>query len=51
MSDPVRDNASFPAPRASQDKHRPIGTFNSLTLLWIELVEKRQSRERLQSQY
>jgi hypothetical protein len=42
MSDAVGDDASLPAPGASQDEHRPVGGFDSLTLLRIELVEERQ---------
>jgi hypothetical protein len=42
MSDAEGDDASFPAPRSSQDQHRPVGSFDGLTLLRIELVEKRQ---------
>jgi hypothetical protein len=42
MSDAVGDNASLTASGASQDEHRPLGSFDSFTLLRIELREKRQ---------
>ena len=50
MSDAVSNNASLPAPGTSQNKHRPVGSFNSLTLLRIKLVKERQSRESSKSQ-
>lgn len=48
MGDSVCDYARLPAAGAGQDEHRAIGRFDGLTLLRIELREKRQCEERLQ---
>src|SRR5579864_2665553 len=45
VSNAISNYARLPAARAGEDKHWPFGGFNSLTLLRIELVEKRQSRQ------
>src|SRR5208282_1944215 len=34
--------ARLAAARAGEDQHRPVGSFDSLALLRVELIEKRQ---------
>src|SRR5262249_21387993 len=52
IRDAVSDDACLAAPRAGEDQHRPVGGFNGLTLLRIELIEERQqSSPELLSQF
>jgi hypothetical protein len=43
MRDAVGDDAGLAAARAGQDEDWAFGSLNSLALLGIELIEKRQS--------
>jgi hypothetical protein len=47
MRNAVCDDARLPATRAGENEHRPVSSFDGLTLLGIELGEKRQLRKRL----
>jgi hypothetical protein len=44
MRNSIRDDAGFAAAGPRQNEHRPIGGFNRLALLRIQLGEKRQRR-------
>jgi hypothetical protein len=43
MGDAIRDDASLAAARAGQDQYRALGSFDSLALLRIKLIQKRQN--------
>ena len=42
VSDPVGDDTRLPAPGAGQNEHRPLSGLDSLALLRIQLIKKRQ---------
>jgi hypothetical protein len=44
MRNAIGDNTRLPAARAGENEHRPVSSFDSLTLLRVELGEKRQLR-------
>ena len=48
MGNAISDDARLPTACAGENKYRPVSGFNSLTLLRIELGEKRQLKELLQ---
>ena len=42
VGDAVGDDARLAAARAREDQHRAVSSFDGLTLLRVELIEKRQ---------
>ena len=44
IGDAVRNDARLPAAGARQDQHGSLGGFDSLALLRVQLVKKRQNR-------
>lgn len=51
MRDAISYDARLPATRASKNQHRPVGGFDSFTLLGIKLIKKRQNEDSRVNEY